>query len=289
MRKLLITGAGGQLGRELAAAASSLPEWQLFLSKRADLDICNPQAVDQVFGDGDFDACINCAAYTAVDRAESEAKAAEQVNVEGVANLARAAARHQAQLVHFSTDYVYHNGQNQPLTEEAATSPKSIYALTKLTGENQALNIHPHTLVIRTSWVYSSYGKNFVKTMLRLGAERNSLNVVYDQVGSPTYAADLAKATLRILTTEALPGKRLGGVFNYSNEGVTSWYDFAHAIFEIAGVDCQVNPITTVEYPTPASRPPYSVMNKSGIKERFGLQIPHWRESLKECLSLLAK
>lgn len=221
-----------------------------------------------------------------MDKAESEPEQAHLVNVESVANLAEACKNVGASLIHFSSDYVYHNGQNTPLKETDATNPQSVYAKTKLEGEAAAGT----AMVIRTSWVYSSFGNNFVKTMLRLGKERPELRVVYDQIGAPTYARDLAKATLDILQKVEkgeVERSLLQGIYNYSNEGVTSWYDFAQAIFEINNIDCKVIPIETKDYPTPAARPPYSVLHKAKIKAAFGLEILHWREGLLKCLELL--
>ncbi len=288
MRRILVTGADGQVGRELQCLQHAFPDLQLHLTSRSHLDITDERAVEHFFESAPFTDCINCAAYTAVDRAETEADQAAAVNIHGVRHLAAACAAHQTNLIHFSTDYVYHTRQNRPFIETDPTEPKSVYAKTKLAGEKEALNIHSETLVIRTSWVYSSFGKNFVKTMLKLGYDRKKLGIVFDQVGTPTYAFDLAQTALRILNQYG-DTKIPGGIYHYSNEGVTSWYDFAKSIFELQNIACRVTPITTSEYPLPAPRPPYSVLNKNKIKNTFGLDIPYWKDSLKECLALLAK
>ena len=230
---------------------------------------------------------INCAAYTAVDKAESEPDRARKVNVTGAKNLAEACAARGIPLIHLSTDYVYHSRQNTPFRESDPVSPKGVYARTKLAGDRAALRTNPLTMVIRTSWVYSAVGQNFLKTMLRLGAERPALNVVADQIGSPTYAPDLAVAILSIIQKVEqgeVAKDSISGIWHYSNEGVASWYDFAQAIFDLQNLPCQLRPIETRDYPTPAQRPPFSVLNKAKIKASFGLQIPHWRESLERCL-----
>ncbi len=230
---------------------------------------------------------MNCAAYTAVDKAESEAEKAALINVTGVQHLARACARHGALLIHFSSDYVYHGNQGTAFSETDPVSPAGVYARTKLAGEKAALEILPGTMIIRTSWVYAREGHNFVNTMLRLGRERGHVRVVADQIGTPTYAPDLATAVLEIIGQVENGIKKpeeLAGTWNYSSEGVASWYDFAHAIFETAGVQAVAEPIESSEYPTPAKRPPFSVLNKSRIRKQFGLHIPHWRDSLKVCL-----
>lgn len=233
---------------------------------------------------------MNCAAYTAVDKAESEPVLAKKINVSGAKNLAEACVGQGIPLVHLSTDYVYHNRQNTPFRESDPVSPKSVYARTKLAGDRAALKANPLAIIVRTSWVYSEFGNNFVKTMLRLGAERPALNVVFDQIGTPTYAPDLAAAILKIIqkveNKEVVP-KNAAGIWHYSNEGVTSWYDFAQAIFEIKNLACRVNPIETKDFPTPAARPPFSLLNKGKIKAVFGLEIPYWRDSLAICLRKL--
>ena len=284
--RILITGAGGQLGRSFVFLREQFPELDLIPLGSGDMDIASKEAVVSGFDAHDPAVCINCAAYTAVDKAESEPEIAHLINALGTKFLAEACAEKSIPLIHFSTDYVYHGTQNTPFLEEDAVNPQSVYANTKLEGENLALKAHPNTAIIRTSWVYAPWGKNFVNTMLRLGRERDALNVVFDQIGSPTYAPDLARAVLNIISNKENLDK-LGGVWHYSNEGVASWYDFARAIFDLEGIDCKLSPILTSEYPTPAMRPPFSLLNKSKIKRTFGVEIPYWRTSLAACLRLL--
>lgn len=290
MPRLLITGDQGQLGQEFQRLISDYSSFDFeFPGGRSRLDITNKTVVQDYFERIKPQYCINCAAFTAVDKAESEIQQAEQINVLAVKHLAEACKQANTHLIHFSTDYVYHNQENTPFKETDATNPQSVYATTKLKGEFAALENNPATTIIRTSWVYSNFGHNFLKTMLRLGAQRDELSVVYDQIGSPTYAYDLANATLAIIQQiengKVAPAKSFG-IFNYSNEGIASWYDFALSIFEMANITCKVHPIETKDYPTPAKRPPYSVLNKSKIKSAFMLDIPHWRESLRRCLEV---
>lgn len=291
MKNLLITGANGQLGQELKQLEQAYPWFRFITTDKSELDISQPAAIDAFFKKNQLDACINCAAYTAVDKAESEQEMAALVNVKATEWLAIACSEYDIPLIHFSTDYVYHSDHNRPFVETDATSPKSVYARTKLQGSLAALAANPKTIVIRTSWVYSSFGHNFVKTMLRLGEERDTLNIVYDQVGTPTYARDIASACLHIVQHlfEKPVEQSLYGIYHFSNEGVNSWYDFALAIFELTGIDCQVSPILSSQYPMAAARPAYSVLDKQKIKSTFGLEIPHWRASLKACLQALQK
>lgn len=286
MSKILVTGAKGQLGT--CFKNLYVREHQFIFAGSSDLDIADKKAVTRFFEKNHIDWCINCAAYTAVDKAESEPEQAAKINVTGARNLALACALKNIPLIHFSTDYVYHGRQNLPFKETDPVKPQGVYARTKLAGEQAALKAHANgTMVIRTSWVYAPHGNNFVKTMLRLGAERPSLSVVFDQTGTPTYAPDLAEAVMNIIgKVEADENLKvqMAGIWHYSNEGVTSWYDFAVAIMEIKNLPCKVSPIETWQYPTPAQRPPFSVLNKSKIKAVFGLEIPHWRESLRKCL-----
>ncbi|MCB9296433.1 MAG: dTDP-4-dehydrorhamnose reductase [Lewinellaceae bacterium] len=286
--RILITGANGQLGREFRELERAHPAFRFTFTGREELDVTQEAAIRQYFAAHAFDYCINCAAYTAVDRAESEPEAARLVNVDAVRWLAEACARQGIPLIHYSTDYVYHNQQNTPFREEDPTTPQSVYARTKLAGEQAAREAHPQTLILRTSWVYSSFGNNFVKTMLRLGCEREELKVVFDQVGTPTYARGLARATLDIIRkVEAgeVGRDKLQGIYHYSDEGVCSWYDFALAIFELAGIKCKVAPIETKDFPTAAARPPYSVLNKAKVRAVFGVKTGHWREALREMLA----
>lgn len=283
MKTILLTGANGQIGRELQEAVVDYANFEMIAADRALLDITDEHAVKAYFDDNQIDICINCAAYTAVDKAEENSEQAYLINKTAVGHLASICKERNIQLIHFSTDYVYHNDQNHPFKEEDETAPKSVYATSKLEGEQLAFAKHPECMIIRTSWVYSYYGHNFVKTMLRLGAERNHLSVVFDQIGTPTYAYDIAHAVLQILSK----GQGIAGLYHYSNEGVTSWYDFAVAIFEINELSCKVTPIESKDYPTPAKRPPFSVLNKEKIKTAFQLDIPHWRLSLQHCLERL--
>jgi dTDP-4-dehydrorhamnose reductase len=285
---ILITGASGQLGQCFQQLALHYPQWSFIYTDAPELDITDAGAVDAFFKQHKPRWCINCAAYTAVDKAETDQVLAAKINVTGARYLANAAHKYGTRMVHFSTDYVYHNRQNTPFKEGDVESPKGVYARTKLQGDRAVLKASPEAMVIRTSWVYAPVGHNFVKTMMHLGKQRPSLSVVFDQIGTPTYAPDLAAAVLNIMTqVEAAPTQNIGGVWHYSNEGVTSWYDFACAVFELTGIDCKVLPIETSAYPTPARRPPFSVLNKGKIKAAFNLDIPHWRDSLKACLKAL--
>ncbi len=288
MPTILITGANGQLGKELEKVFSDKSDYTLRLTDQNDLDITKHLDVNAFFTEtGKYDYVINCAAYTAVDKAEEDVEVAHAVNMNGAQNLARAAKQFNAQLIHLSTDYVYHNDQNTPFKEGDETTPKSVYASTKLAGDNYVQRAFPEAIIIRTSWVYSSFGHNFVKTMLRFGRERDNLNVVFDQIGTPTYAADLAEAICEIinqLESKKVTASEVAGIYHFSNEGVTSWYDFAVAVFDAEDIACKVTPIETKEYPTPAKRPPFSVLNKGKIKSTFGLQIRHWTDAMYDCL-----
>ncbi len=273
---LLVTGANGQLGQELRLLLGD----RAVFAGRAELDIADEEAVKAFFAGRKFDFVINCAAYTAVDRAEDDAEAADRANRLGPELL----ARYGRNIIQISTDYVFDGTAHLPYRESDEPNPVSVYGRTKLAGERAVLREAETAVVIRTAWVYSAFGSNFVKTMRRLGAERESLGVVFDQVGTPTYAADLAAAIVAVLP-QITPGTK--EIYHFSNEGVTSWYDFACAIMEMSGLPCTVRPIESVEYPTRAARPAYSVLNKAKIRRDFGLPIPHWREALKRCLSEL--
>jgi dTDP-4-dehydrorhamnose reductase len=283
--RLLITGAKGQLGNEFRVLAKEHPEMKFTFTDVDDLDITDFQALELFFQDNSFDVILNCAAYTAVDKAEEDTVNATMINVVAPRYLAQFAGRQNAKLIHFSTDYVYGGKSYRPYTEEDETHPASFYARTKLDGEKEVMLHAPDYMIIRTSWLYSSFGNNFVRTMLRKGAELGQLRVVFDQVGTPTYAADLASAILTVLPLSI--EKRIGGIFQFANEGVCSWYDFALASLEIAGIPCKVIPIETKEYPLPAERPYYSVLNKSKFKQAFGIEIPYWRDSLLICVKKL--
>lgn len=285
---LLVTGAGGQLGRCFQNLKHAFPNWMFLFAGSDQLDVTDRRAVFDFFSKNQPTWCLDGAAYTAVDKAETEPERARQVNYSGAKNIAEACARHGIPMVHFSTDYVYHGRQNTPLREDAAVHPKSVYARTKLAGDRAVLRYHPQLgMVIRTSWLYAPHGHNFARTMLRLGAERPELNVVFDQVGTPTYAPFLAEAVLHIIglvENGDVPRTALAGIWHYSNEGVCSWYDFAQAIVDLAGLPARVNAIETKDYPLPAPRPPFSVLNKVKIKSAFGLEIPNWRRGVERFL-----
>ena len=285
---VLVTGANGQLGSELKLLAPA-SAFEFIFTDVEELDLTDGTAVRAFFGAQKIDFCINCAAYTAVDRAEEDEGLARAINAGAVENLAKACAVHEALLVHISTDFVFDGQTWRPLDERDRPNPVSVYGRTKLEGEQLALQKNPKTIIIRTSWLYSTFGNNFVKTMLRLGSERDSLGVIVDQVGTPTYAADLAAAILHIINElSANFDHEKTGIFHYSNEGVASWYDFAKAIFDLESIAIDLKPIGTDDYPTPARRPHYSVMDKSKIKQTFDIAIPYWRDSLKKCLKLMA-
>ncbi len=291
MAHLLITGANGQLGSEIFALHKEYPDFDLYFADLSQLDITDEQAVNTFLDRHPFRYLINGAAYTAVDKAETEPEQARQVNTEGPRLLARACRKRDITLIHYSSDYVYHTEHHRPYVEDDFTAPKGVYAQTKLDGDRAVLEENDQAMILRTSWVYSSFGKNFVKTMLRLGQERNELKVVFDQIGTPTYARDLARTTLDIISKaekEPQVKKQMKGIFHYSNEGVCSWYDLAVAVMELAYLSCKIHPIETASYPTPAERPPFSVLNKAKIKQTFNMDIPHWRESLKACLKKTA-
>jgi dTDP-4-dehydrorhamnose reductase len=281
IQTILITGANGQLGRSLNAIMGEYPQYTATFADRKMLDLSKPSTIESFFAVNTFDLIINCAAYTAVDKAESEPELADRINHLAVKQLAKIAAQQQAKLIHISTDYVFNGKQYKPYVETDAVDPQNVYGQTKLAGEQAILKIMPkNAMIIRTSWVYSEYGNNFVKTMLKLGAERDSLSVVCDQVGTPTYAGDLARAVMTITGSEPFKQQDIDSqCYHYSNEGICSWYDFAKAVFEIAGVKCNVNPIESKDYPTAAKRPYYSVLNKRMIKQHFEVEVPYWKES----------
>lgn len=286
---VLVTGCDGQLGSELQALASSFSHYDFLFTDRKDLDITNRETVYSYFEKSLPQYCINAAAYTAVDKAETERELAMMVNAEAVGNLASACSKYSCRFIHVSTDYVFDGTASEPYVETHSTKPVNYYGVTKLRGEELAIANHPSSIIIRTSWVYSSFGNNFVKTMLRLMAERENLNVVNDQYGSPTYARDLAGVILQIITSISSSYSFPFGMYHYSNEGLISWYDFAVEIKNLVGSSCNVSPIPTSAYPTPAKRPAYSGMSKEKIKAGFGVEIKDWKESLKDCILLLEK
>ena len=280
MDKLLVLGASGQLGRILIEEAKALNQWRVFAYTRSQLDITDREAIDDAFAEVRPDLCINCAAYTAVDRVEHEPDKAMLVNGTSAGSLAAAAQNHNCAFLHFSTDYVYANRYNRPLLETDETDPANAYAQSKLAGEQEIMKILPNAFIVRTGWVYSESGHNFVLSMIRLGKEREQLKVVYDQIGGPTYARDLAQASLALLSSSAQ-----AGIYNYSNAGATSWYDFCLAIHELVGIEtCSVSPITSDGYPSPAKRPHYSVLNTQKISAATGKTPRHWRVALEDCL-----
>lgn len=281
--KILITGANGQLGNELRVLLAEDPNHTCYFTDVQDLDICNEQAVYDFITKHPVEVIVNCAAFTAVDKAEDEPEWCERLNHLAPGYLAAAAQSCGAGFIQVSTDYVFNGTGHLPYTEDVQPCPNSVYGATKWAGEQMAMERCSRTVVIRTAWLYSSFGNNFVKTMIRLGHEREQLGVVFDQVGTPTYAADLAQAIVKILDRGIIPG-----IYHYSNEGVCSWYDFAVAIHRLAGITtCRVSPLHSSEYPAKAPRPAFSVLDKTRIKQVYGLQIPHWEESLQKCILLL--
>jgi dTDP-4-dehydrorhamnose reductase len=285
-KTILVTGANGQLGKEFRVLAALYPECHFLFTRREDLAIENFESVKTYFSVNSINFCVNCAAYTAVDNAETEKEKAFLINAAAVANLAAVCEVFKAQLIHISTDYVFDGTNNNPYKETNATNPVSIYGQSKLQGETQALQNNPSVIIIRTSWVYSTFGNNFVKTMIRLMKERESINVVDDQFGCPTYAADFANAIMHVIQQLPITNCQ-SSIFNYCNAGVISWYQFALAIKEITGSTCIVNPVPTAQYPTPAKRPQYSVLNTDLIKNTFGINIAEWKKSLEKCLELI--
>lgn len=285
MKTILVTGANGQLGNELRLMSKNYPQFSYIFTDIAELDICDKAAVEAFVENNKVDAIVNCAAFTAVDKAESEETKAGMINSDAPANLAAAVERRGGTLVQISTDYVFPGNACKPIGEDSPTAPDSAYGRTKLAGEIAAQKACKNTVIIRTAWLYSTFGHNFVKTMIKLGRERDKLGVVFDQVGTPTYARDLARAIMQILEKGVVPG-----VYHFTNEGVTSWYDFTIMIHKLAGISgCRVSPLHTEDYPTPATRPHYSVLDKSKIKKTFGIEIPYWIDSLKECVDILLK
>lgn len=283
MKKILITGGNGQLGSELNVLSKNYSQFEWVFTERAELDLSDLEGLVATLSSINPNYILNCAAHTAVDRAESEFELADVLNHQAVAVMAQWSAKNDCKLIHISTDYVFDGTAATPLTESAPTGPINVYGQTKLLGEKTCMDANPAAIIIRTSWVYSSFGANFVKTMSRLMQERDTLQVVNDQIGSPTYAADLAQA---IMTIIAHPNWQ-AGIYHFSNEGEISWYEFALAIQEIGGFECAVSGIPTSAYPTPAKRPQYSLLDKSKIKATFGVLVPEYRESLERCMRQL--
>jgi dTDP-4-dehydrorhamnose reductase len=286
MPNILVTGANGQVGRELSVIAPHYDHTFHFMSK-SELDITKPTTIEQLIITTPIDIIINCAAYTAVDKAEREPDIAHHINAIGTQNLAEIAKKHQITLIHLSTDYVFNGTNTTPYRETDPPSPNSIYGHTKRDGETALLKINPpNSIIIRTSWLYSNYGKNFVKTIQRLAKENDSINVVSDQIGCPTYAADLAHLIMTILPKLTNTKAK---IYHYANEGQASWYEFAQEIITQSQLNCTVTPIPTSDYPTAAARPPYSVLDTTTIKNTFQVTIPNWKESLKHCLHQYTK
>ncbi|MFT7824411.1 MAG: dTDP-4-dehydrorhamnose reductase [Sulfurimonas sp.] len=286
MHNILITGAKGQLGSEIKELTQDVTfntqNDNFYFTDRDELDITDKEAIREFIAKKSIKIIINCAAYTAVDCAEDDMETADRINHLAVKHLAQIAKEKEIKLIHISTDYVFDGKNYKPYVEEDSVGPDSVYGQTKTDGEKALLEINPKNgIIIRTSWVYSSYGANFVKTMLRLGKEKDELGIVCDQVGTPTYAKDLAKAILEILPQ--IKNEKVE-IYHYSNEGVLSWYDFAKEIMRMAKLECKIKPIETEEYPTPAKRPHFSLLDKTKIKKTFGITIPYWKDSLDECL-----
>lgn len=286
MKTIIVTGANGQLGNSIRRLSAGYPQFAFVFTDIDTLDLCDASAVDAFVREKQADYILNCAAYTAVDKAEDDEALCRRVNCDAVRNMGKAARSVGAKLIHVSTDYVFDGTHHQPYVETDATCPVSVYGRTKLAGEQAISEVCPEAVIIRTAWLYSEYGNNFVKTMLRLGREREQLSVVFDQVGTPTYAGDLAEAILSILS-QAEAGHFVPGIYHFSNEGVCSWYDFSVKIMELGGVSCRVLPIESKDYPAKAPRPHFSVLNKAKIKATYSMGIPHWEASLRICIKQL--
>ncbi len=280
---ILITGCNGQLGNEIQLLQAQYAQHTWLNTDVNELDITDKAAIERFVEANEIDGIVNCAAYTAVDKAESDPQLARKLNADAPAFLSEAVAKRGGWMVQVSTDYVFNGTKHTPYVETDEPCPNSVYGQTKLEGEQAVSKLCPNAMIIRTAWLYSEFGNNFVKTMIRLGREREQLGVIFDQVGTPTYAHDLATAIITAIDKGIKPG-----VYHFSNEGVTSWYDFTKSIHRLAGINtCQVSPLHTAEYPTPACRPAYSVLDKTKIKAAYGIEIPHWEESLAKCIAKL--
>ena len=281
--RILITGCNGQLGNEMMLLEKDNPQHTYFNTDVAELDITNQQAIENFVAENAIEGIVNCAAYTAVDKAEDNEELCQRLNAEAPAYLAHAIGKRGGWMIQISTDYVFDGTNHTPYTEDEDTCPNSVYGKTKLVGELNVQKLCERSMIIRTAWLYSTFGNNFVKTMIRLGKEKPELGVIFDQIGTPTYARDLACVIMTAINKGIVPG-----IYHFSNEGVISWYDFTKAIHRIAGITtCHVRPLHTAEYPTPAARPHYSVLDKTKIKTVYGIEIPYWEESLKECIEKL--
>jgi len=286
--KILVTGSNGQLGSEIKTLSGNYPGFDFVFTDVDELDLTAGESVFSFFDNGKFDVCINCAAYTAVDKAEEDEKNAYKINVIGTENLKNSAQLRNIPFIHVSTDYVFDGKNFRPYTEDDPTNPQSIYGKTKLEGEKKALN-YKKTIIVRTAWLYSTFGNNFVKTILRISEQNDKIKVVFDQLGSPTYAKDLAIALLEINRQILFENNSNFGVYHFANEGVCSWYDFAQQIIKFSKKKCFVEPVKSEEFPRPATRPYYSVLDKTKIKRNFNLKIPYWVDSLNFCLEILLK
>jgi dTDP-4-dehydrorhamnose reductase len=283
IKTILITGAQGQLGREFKALQESFSQYHFLFTDRNELQIADENSVSNYFANNKIDVCVNCAAYTAVDKAEQERELATNVNATAVGYLAKACAKYNTQFIHISTDYVFDGTATTPYKPDDKTDPVNFYGQTKLDGELNAIKENENSIIIRTAWVYSSFGNNFVKTMMRLMNERESIGVVNDQRGAPTYAADLAAAIMQIIDKNNF----VAGIYHYSNKGNISWYDFAKEIAEQINTTSIINPITTAQFPTPATRPAYSVLNTEKICSTFGIEVKEWKDSLAKCIDIM--
>jgi dTDP-4-dehydrorhamnose reductase len=281
MKKIIVLGANGQLGNEFRQLEKDFPSFKFFFYDVAEMDIMQKDLVDRGISEVKPDFVVNCAAYTAVDKAETDKELAYAINSDAVKNISAACVAHSVKLIHISTDYVFDGEASEPYTEDSPVNPTSIYGLSKLEGEKEALQAAENAIVIRTAWVYSVYGNNFVKTMLRLMSTKPEISVVADQFGSPTYALDLAVAIMQIISEE----KWIPGIYHFTNEGIINWFDFASEIKNISGLSCTIHPITTEQYPTPAKRPKYSVLDKTKIQQTFNIKLRDWKESLQDCLN----
>jgi dTDP-4-dehydrorhamnose reductase len=283
MTTILITGSNGQLGNEMQQAAVRFPDFNYIYTDVAELDICDKGALDAFVKANNVNVIVNCAAYTAVDKAEDDVELCYKINRDAVRNIAEVATENKVKVVHVSTDYVFDGTNYLPYTEDMPVCPASVYGKSKLEGEQALLENCKESVILRTAWLYSSFGNNFVKTMMKLGTERDSLGVIFDQVGTPTYAADLADAIMQLLSSETF----VPGIYHFSDEGVCSWYDFTKTIHRMANITCDVKPIETKDYPARTPRPHFSVLNKGKIKSTYGISIPHWEVSLEKCIQLL--
>lgn len=281
--RILITGCNGQLGNEMQLLEKENQQHTYFNTDVAELDITDEAAINRFVTDNEIDGIVNCAAYTAVDKAEENQELCHKLNATAPGLLAKAIEKRGGWMIQISTDYVFDGTNHRPYTEQDSVCPNSTYGRTKLAGEQEVINGCKRSMIIRTAWLYSTFGNNFVKTMIRLGKEKEQLGVIFDQIGTPTYAGDLADAIMTVINKGIVPG-----VYHFSNEGTISWYDFTKAIHRIAGIKtCKVNPLHTEEYPTPAARPHYSVLDKTKIKQTYGIEVPYWEDSLAECIAKL--